>query len=103
MGEARSQVQLTLMQGEPTLETIADKIGLSGCSLQRRLRDAGTRLTQRAREVRCYLAGHYMRQQQPVSEMALLLGYPNVSAFLPACRRGFGINPRQWRKNATPY
>ena len=37
--QARSQVSLTLIQGEPVLEEIAGKMGLSSWSLQRRLRE----------------------------------------------------------------
>ncbi|BAN98602.1 hypothetical protein E05_38360 [Plautia stali symbiont] len=46
------------------------------------------------------MATHYLQQRQlPISEMALLLGYSEVSAFSRAFRRWFGISPRQWRQD----
>lgn len=98
--QTRSQVNLSLMQGEPVLEEIADKLGLSGASLQRRLREEGISFTALVDKVRCEMATHYLQQKQlPISEMALLLGYSEVSAFSRAFRRWFGISPRQWRQD----
>ncbi|WP_437613042.1 AraC-like transcriptional regulator QhpR [Erwinia sp. V71] len=98
--QARSQVHLALMQGEPVLEEVAEKMGLSSWSLQRRLRDEGLSFTALVDKVRCEMATHYLQQKQlPISEMALLLGYSEVSAFSRAFRRWFGISPRQWRQD----
>jgi len=97
--QARSQVNLSLMQGEPVLDEVADKLGLSSWSLQRRLREEGSSFTALVDQVRCEMATHYLQQKQlPISEMALLLGYSEVSAFSRAFRRWFGISPRQWRQ-----
>ncbi|MEQ4585352.1 MAG: AraC family transcriptional regulator ligand-binding domain-containing protein, partial [Pantoea agglomerans] len=97
--QARSQVNLSLMQGEPVLEEVADKLGLSSWSLQRRLREEGSSFTALVDQVRCEMATYYLQQKQlPISEMALLLGYSEVSAFSRAFRRWFGISPRQWRQ-----
>jgi AraC-like DNA-binding protein len=97
--QARSQVNLSLLQGEPVLEEVADKLGLSSWSLQRRLREEGSSFTALVDQVRCEMATHYLQQKQlPISEMALLLGYSEVSAFSRAFRRWFGISPRQWRQ-----
>lgn len=98
--QARSQVHLVMLQGEPVLEEVADKMGLSSWSLQRRLREEGLSFTALVDNVRCEMAKHYLQQRQlPISEMALLLGYSEVSAFSRAFRRWFGISPRQWRRD----
>nr|WP_026111664.1 AraC family transcriptional regulator [Winslowiella toletana] len=98
--QARSQVHLALLQGEPVLDDVAEKMGLSSWSLQRRLRDEGLSFTALVDKVRCEMATHYLQQKQlPISEMALLLGYSEVSAFSRAFRRWFGISPRQWRQD----
>ena len=98
--QARSQVHLVMLQGEPVLEEVADKMGLSSWSLQRRLREEGLSFTTLVDNVRCEMAKHYLQQRQlPISEMALLLGYSEVSAFSRAFRRWFGISPRQWRRD----
>lgn len=97
--QARSQVHLALLQGEPVLEEVAEKIGMSSWSLQRRLREESVSFTTLVDKVRCEMATHYLQQRQlPISEMALLLGYSEVSAFSRAFRRWFGISPRQWRQ-----
>jgi len=96
---ARAQLRQGLSQGEPSLDEVAENIGLSSWSLQRRLKDAGINFTQLVEKVRCEMATHYLQQRQlSISEMAFLLGYSEVSAFSRAFRRWFGISPRQWRK-----
>ena len=96
--QARSQVHLSLMQGEPALEEVAEEMGLSSWSLQRRLREEGMSFSSLVINVRCGMATPYL-QQKPlsISAMTRLLGYSAVSAFSRAFRRGFGISPRQWR------
>ncbi|MFK8259859.1 AraC family transcriptional regulator [Erwinia sp. AnSW2-5] len=98
--QARAQVHLVILQGEPVLDDVAEKMGLSSWSLQRRLREEGLSFTTLVDNVRCEMAKHYLQQRQlPISEMALLLGYSEVSAFSRAFRRWFGISPRQWRQD----
>lgn len=100
--QARAQVHLLLVQKEPTLEEVAEKMGLSSWSLQRRLREEGLSFTLLVDKIRCEMATHYLQQKQlSISEMALLLGYSEVSAFSRAFRRWFGVSPRQWRKGET--
>jgi len=96
---ARSRVRQALLQGEPVLDELADKMGMSPASLQRRLREQNLTFTTLVDKVRCEMATHYLQQQQlPISEMALLLGYSEASAFSRAFRRWFGVSPRQWRQ-----
>lgn len=74
-------------------------MGLTSWSLQRRLREEGLSFTSLVDNVRCEMAKYYLQQHQlPISEMALLLGYSEVSAFSRAFRRWFSISPRQWRQ-----
>ncbi|WP_110714497.1 AraC family transcriptional regulator [Salinicola acroporae] len=95
----RDQVRQVLSQGEPTLETAAYRLDLSGWSLQRRLQREGVSFTQLVDGVRRELAAHYLRQPHlSISEMALLLGFSEVSAFSRAFRRWHGVSPRQWRQ-----
>ncbi|KAB8306354.1 AraC family transcriptional regulator [Erwinia endophytica] len=98
--QVRAQVHLVLLKGEPVLEEVADKMGMSSWSLQRRLREENLSFTALVDKVRCEMATYYLQQKQlPISEMALLLGYSEVSAFSRAFRRWFGISPRQWRQD----
>ncbi|MCK0744202.1 AraC-like transcriptional regulator QhpR [Chromohalobacter nigrandesensis] len=94
----RDQVRQTLSLGEPTLETIAYRLDLSSWSLQRRLHRDGLSFSQIVDGIRQEMAAHYLRQPHlSISEMALLLGFSEVSAFSRAFRRWHGVSPRQWR------
>lgn len=98
--QARTQICLQMMHGEPCLEDVANKMGLSTWSLQRSLRTEGISFSALVDKLRCEMATSYMQQNQlSISEMALLLGYSEVSAFSRAFRRWFNISPRQWRKS----
>jgi AraC-like DNA-binding protein len=96
--DTRAQVRQQLLAGEPTLEDIAEQMGLAGWSLQRRLREHGLTFSGVVDKLRCELATHYLGQQQlTISDLAPLLGYSETSAFSRAFRRWFGVSPRQWR------
>lgn len=98
--DTRAQVRQQLLAGEPSLEVVAEQMGLASWSLQRRLREQGLTFSQLVDKLRCELATHYLRQQQlPISELAPLLGYSETSAFSRAFRRWFGVSPRQWRQD----
>ncbi|WP_145136288.1 AraC-like transcriptional regulator QhpR [Pseudomonas duriflava] len=98
--ETRTQVRHALIQGEPSLELIAESLGLSSHSLQRRLRERNLCFTTLIEDERRELALHYLRQRLPISELAPLLGYSETSAFSRAFRRWFGVSPRQWRQSS---
>lgn len=98
--QTRAQIQMTLMKGEPDLESISNQLGLSRWSLQRRLRQEGMTFSSLVDQIRCDMATHYLKQQQlPISEMGMLLGYSETSAFSRAFRRWFGLSPRQFRQH----
>nr|WP_321238663.1 AraC family transcriptional regulator [uncultured Tolumonas sp.] len=98
--QTRTQVRLQMMHGEPNLDDVAAKMGLSTWSLQRNLKREGISFSTLVDKLRCEMATRYMQQNQlSISDMALLLGYSEVSAFSRAFRRWFNISPRQWRKS----
>lgn len=100
--QTRTQVRLQMMHGEPNLDDVATKMGLSTWSLQRHLKKEGISFSLLVDKLRCEMATRYMQQNQlSISDMAMLLGYSEVSAFSRAFRRWFDISPRQWRKNPT--
>ncbi len=87
--QVRSHIQIELNTGEPNLEKIAHDLDLSSCVLTRRLKLEGLTFSSLVDKVRCELAEHYMKQKNiPISEMAFLLGYSEVSAFSRAFKRG---------------
>ncbi|WP_038149114.1 AraC family transcriptional regulator [Tolumonas lignilytica] len=98
--QTRTQVRLQMMHGEPNLDEVAAKMGLSPWSLQRNLKREGISFSTLVDKLRCEMATRYMQQNQlSISDMALLLGYSEVSAFSRAFRRWFNISPRQWRNS----
>lgn len=61
-------------------------------------KNEGLTFTHLVDQVRCELAEHYIKQKNiPISEMAFLLGYSEVSALSRAFKRWFGVTPRQLR------
>lgn len=98
--QTRNQVHLLLAQGALTLERVAENIGLSPWSLQRRLREEGISFTQVIDIVRQELTHYLLPQRQlPLSDIALLLGYSELSAFSRAFQRWYGVSPRKWRQS----
>lgn len=97
--EVKTQVRRQLADGDPSLEYIAEQLRLPVWTLQRRLGDQGLSFTNLVDQVRRELATHYLQQASlPISELALLLGYSEISAFSRAFRRWFAVSPRQWRQ-----
>lgn len=96
--QVRSHIQIELAQGEPILDKIASDLGMRSCVLSRRLKAEGLSFSALLEAVRYELADYYIKQKNlPISEMAFLLGYSEVSAFSRAFKRWFGTNPRQFR------
>lgn len=98
--QTRNQIHLQLPQGTLSLECVAENMGMSPWSLQRRLREEGVSFTQVIDIVRQALAHDLLPQRQlPLSDIALLLGYSELSAFSRAFQRWHGVSPRKWRQS----
>jgi AraC-like DNA-binding protein len=94
----RTAIRLKLPEGYPALEEIAEELHLSTGAICRELRDAGTTYKDVVECVRRDLALAYVKQRQlPFSELAILLGYSELSAFSRAFRRWTGRSPREYR------
>ncbi|MFC3606700.1 helix-turn-helix transcriptional regulator [Stutzerimonas tarimensis] len=88
-----------LDEGTASLESLAERLRLPSWTLQRRLGEHGLTFTLLLDQVRRERALLYLRQRGvSLSEMALLLGYSELSAFSRAFRRWFGMSPLQWRR-----
>ncbi|MBO9644000.1 MAG: AraC family transcriptional regulator [Pseudacidovorax sp.] len=96
--EVKAQIQRMIGDGEPTMEQVANGLRIPVWTLQRRLSEQHQNFTALVEEMRRELATYYLRQSSvPLSEVALMLGYSESSAFSRAFRRWFGSSPRQWR------
>ena len=96
--KVRTTIRVKLPDGYPALETVARSLQLSTGAIQRELAQAGLLYKDVVELTRRDLALMYLRQRQlPLSEIAFLLGYSELSAFSRAVRRWSGTSPRALR------
>jgi AraC-like DNA-binding protein len=87
-----------LPHGRAQAAAIAQKLGMSQRTLARRLASEGLSFTSVLDGLRRDLAKHYLREGGvPITTIAWLLGYQEVSAFTHACKRWTGKTPKQAR------
>jgi AraC-like DNA-binding protein len=71
---------------------------MSSRTLSRKLRDEGVTYAEILDKLRSALAKRYLSDRElPVSEIAWLLGYQEVSSFTHAFKRWTGMTPREFR------
>jgi AraC-like DNA-binding protein len=82
----------------PTLQDIAQELGMSARTLQRRLTDAGITFQQLVEDTRRELARHYLKQRAvELNEAAFLLGFEDANSFFRAFQVWEGTSPGEWR------
>lgn len=87
-----------LESGRSTLEAIAETLDVSPRTLQSRLAAAGETYEDVLQETRRRLAETMLRDSDlAMTEIALLLGFSELSAFTRAATRWFGVPPRVFR------
>lgn len=95
----RNQIKLNLGSTEPTLPRIAAILGLTTRELQRQLGNLGVAFSDLLAAAREELALHYLDEQRmPLTEIALNLGYSELSAFSRAFRNWTGMSPQRYRQ-----
>jgi len=104
---ARSKVEDVLIKSLPhgranALE-VARQLGMSRRTLTRALSGEGTSFSEVLEQLREVLAKRYLRERElPVSQIAWLLGYREISSFTHACKRWTGMTPRRLRLADLP-
>ena len=87
-----------LPHGKAQVGEIARRLGMSQRTLARRLASEGLTFSGVLDELKADLArGHLKDGNFPISQIAWLLGYRDVSAFTNAFKRWTGLTPRQYR------
>jgi len=95
----RTAIRLKLANGYPTLDDIAADLRLSPGAIQRELAEHGATYKETVETTRQALARMYLDQRQlPLTEIALLLGYSELSAFTRAFTRWSGSSPSAYRR-----
>ena len=100
----RSKVErilpLLLPHGRANAPEVARELGISSRTLSRKLYDEGLSFAEILDDLRGALAKRYLSERDlPVSEIAWLLGYREVSSLTHAFRRWTGETPRQFRSS----
>jgi AraC-like DNA-binding protein len=95
--QVKRTLQKALREGASEVDDVAKRLGLSGRSLQRRLKDEGTSFQELREETRRDLARHYLDLDLAISEISFLLGFSEPSAFFRAFKRWTGLTPLESR------
>ena len=98
VAEVRAAIRARLMIDAARLPEIAEQLGLSPRSLQRKLAEAGQSFSAVLDDTRRELAQAYLRDPKlSLTEIAFLLGFAEQSGFTHAFRGWFGTTPAAWR------
>ncbi len=89
-----------LAQGAVGGDAIADAVGSSKRTLNRRLAERGTSIRELVAEVRLQVAQKLMRDTDVT--IAATICYSDVAAFSRAFSARMGLSPAAWRQQATP-
>jgi len=85
--------------GKGNIETVAREMALSPRTLQRKLSEDGTTFIQQLNHTRELMARHYLLNDNITSEeVAYLIGYCDVYAFMRAFRQWTGVTIGQYRE-----
>jgi AraC-like DNA-binding protein len=85
----------------PQLAEIAARLEMSSRSFARAMADAGLSYRDLVNETRMVLARELLGEgRAPVKDIALQLGYGDVTAFVRAFRRSHGVPPTRWTQAA---
>lgn len=92
----------SLLKRNVSQDHVASQLGISVRNLQRRLRPLGTTYQQLLDEARQELAIKLIAEgDQPLYEIAYLVGYTEPSAFYKAFRRWTGMTPGEFRQSGS--
>ena len=97
--QVRSIITGELRGGDPSLERVADQLGFTPRTLQRKLQELGASHNELLDQMRRQLAIRYLREREmAICEVAYLLGFSESSSFHRAFKRWTGMTPKEFRK-----
>jgi AraC-like DNA-binding protein len=95
-----NQIAELLPHGNANASEIARRLGMSRRTLARALSAEGADFSGVLETLRHALAKRYLREKElPISEIAWLLGYSEISSFTHAFTRWTGMTPRAFRNS----
>ena len=96
----RSALTELLPSGASAIEDVAEKLGLSKRTLQRKLTEENTTFQKQLNSTREMLAIHYIRNtDMNTNDIAFLLGYQEINSFLRAFTIWTGQGISEYRKS----
>ena len=100
-GVLKDQVQQVLIDALPgnqaTIEVVAQRLGMSNRTLQRKLKEEGTSFKAVLTKVQSKMAQTYLRNGVRTDEIAYLVGYTENSSFMRAFKRWTGQTVGQFQ------
>lgn len=90
--------ELAMLEGYPKIDWVAAKLDRTRRTLQRELAASGTSFSAMLEDLLADRARNLLAAEQPVTEVALTLGYTDPAHFTRAFRRWTGLPPSQWRR-----
>ena len=89
-----------MQDGRPVIEEVARYMKISSRTLHRRLQERDLVFKELLQKTRQQLAQQYLKEERlTLSEIALLLGYSEQSAFSRAFKQWLGITPLRFQKS----
>lgn len=79
-----------------SLESVAKKVGMHPRTLQKKLKEEGESFIELLSKVRQKLAVHYLLKGLDSGTIASYLGYCELSPFLRAFKKWYGMTPKEW-------
>jgi AraC-like DNA-binding protein len=96
--EVEQAIQLLMPAGRASIASVADSLGMTVRTLQRRLDEVDASFTDLLDRVRVREVNRYMAQRRlRLTDIADALGYASLSAFSNWYSRRFGESPRSFR------
>ncbi len=95
--QVRRALRDSLSSDSVQLEAVAKTLGMTGRSLQRRLKDEDTSFQAVRDEMRLELAERFLGEGRTFAEISFLLGFSEPSAFFRAFKRWTGLTPFERR------
>ena len=98
-GQLKRRLADLMARGEANADAACRALRLSRRTLQRRLKAERTSFQKVLREVRAELAVNYLKDARLKSlEIAMLLGYSNLSSFTTAFKSWYDMPPAEYRQ-----
>lgn len=98
LDEARRVIHTAMFHADCSAATVAGRLGISGRTLNRRLRESGVTFMQLRDEMKKAEACRILEStRMSVGQVAAILGYSDDSAFSRAFKSWHGVGPARWR------